>query len=901
MKKPVLSFRKDEPAMRDAILPFLRKIFLCFVGIILCITSFIAANDSCEATLKDAQKKYENGNFEEVLLLLTPCLNKELSKPVRVEAWRLVAMTYCATDNIDSARNAVKTLLIESPYEPRTLDHPVFIALVNEVKLSRQSTLVTSVSKKAENIREAPATVMIITDQDIRNRGYIDLDALFSDLPGFTVCRPFSITYTHFYQRGYRSNLIDRTLLLVDGREENDLWSNAIYNTRQYPISNVKRVEVLYGPASTMYGANALVGVINIITKDPDETPKDRPLSLNANVGGGSCKTGYIDATLSAKRKHVSFSASARHFRSDELDLSGYKEFDYDPSDYDGVDYKGLLSIDSAGAASLLADERYTEDNPYFDIIKNIRGDTVGVELSSIGIDSIRHWEKELLNKRLNGEPVGYSNLSEYWFVSGKLKIADFKIGGEFWRSKQGGTNYYNDKNEAGAKNGDLWIPRQSFIYADFQNDLNDKLSIMNSAQYKISVLDDETQAVYMANFSNYYLPVDSLLAPDSSLKARPYWIKQFFCQISRQFRNEFKTIWVPNKHFDFVGGVEARNSSIQGDYRKSTYYGADTPLSDTSVVENGVSSGDNLPGGNDFTVNDLGVYLQGALRLHSNITFTLGGRLDYNKIRKSGGYGLIFNPRIALVVTPGIFIGKVIYASAFQNASNWTKYSTNYNRLVNNPNLEPERVRNFEASLGVKLLENLFFDLAGFHSRYENAVGTGKYLLPTSDTTGQNQAIGELKISGLQSTFTWTFRNYNLFANYTYTYPKTDILADGEATGDYQRIGDIASHQENIGINALYFKKLNINIRMNIVGKRPVGEGTSVPDNPGEFPSYVIAHATVAWYDLLPGLDLQIICNNILNHEYFDPGVRSADGDFYSYRTPQKRRNFILRIMYGL
>ena len=55
---------------------------------------------------------------------------------------------------------------------------------------------------------------------------------------------------------------------MINGIEENDNWSNIAYMARQYPLSNIKAIEILYGPSSTMYGPRAFVGTINIITYD---------------------------------------------------------------------------------------------------------------------------------------------------------------------------------------------------------------------------------------------------------------------------------------------------------------------------------------------------------------------------------------------------------------------------------------------------------------------------------------------------------------------------------------------------------------------------------------------------------------------------------------------------------
>jgi len=252
-------------------------------------------------------------------------------------------------------------------------------------------------------------------------------------------------------------------------------------------------------------------------------------------------------------------------------------------------------------------------------------------------------------------------------------------------------------------------------------------------------------------------------------------------------------------------------------------------------------------------------------------------------------------------VVTPGKFILKGIYARAFQNASNWTKFSTNTSRKVNNPNLDPEKVSNVDLSIAYRFSKNIYADLVYYNSHFNGVVGTGIVKLPDGTTTGQNQAIGALKIQGIQSNITAKLDQYTLYMNFTYTDPKNNVLKNGELTNTYQRIGDIASFHFNTGVNASYFDHLNINLRMNYTGKRPVGKSTSVSANPGDFPATVLFNSAVMYKKLLPGLDVQFNINNLFDLQYSDPGIRSADGDFYSYRTPQRGRNFLIRFIYEL
>ncbi|MBT4970723.1 MAG: TonB-dependent receptor plug domain-containing protein [Bacteroidetes bacterium] len=152
----------------------------------------------------------------------------------------MLAIANLAIDSINASFEAsTKLLEINPSFEPDLFDPPGFIQIINSIKTTASALLVTSVSKKAENVLKAPATVIIITEEEIINRGYIDVEQVFHDLPGFDISKGQGANYSNLYQRGYRSIMTDRTLLLVDGVEQNDLVSDNAQISRQYPLQTL--------------------------------------------------------------------------------------------------------------------------------------------------------------------------------------------------------------------------------------------------------------------------------------------------------------------------------------------------------------------------------------------------------------------------------------------------------------------------------------------------------------------------------------------------------------------------------------------------------------------------------------------------------------------------------------
>ena len=480
-----------------------------------------------------------------------------------------------------------------------------------------------------------------------------------------------------------------------------------------------------------------------------------------------------------------------------------------------------------------------------------------------------------------------------------KLQLPHFTFGGQYWKARQGATNYRTDNYIGGANNATVWTPAQFNLYGKYENVLiKDQLFIQNFIQYRVTTVDDETSVSALRNYSNGSLGAAALM--DS---AKAFWLTAYYYQISRQFRNELKITYTPSQKFDVVSGVEIRNSFIQGDYYLAIYPESEAAGEQDfpSVIENGIQVA--VPGGgNYYETMEAGAFAQASYKANSWINIILGGRYDYNRIRVTGGYGTVFNPRLAVVAYPSNYVIKIIYASAFQNASNWEKFATFSDRQLANPTLPPEEVRNFDVSLGYNLTDAFFADITYYYAVYQGSVELVRVPFE-GGTTLQNQAVGELKIQGVQANLNFRKDNYRAYLNYTYTDPYNNrIDDDGNLTEEFERIGDIASHRINMGVNALYFDRLNVNLRLNYIGERKTGPGTSVPANMlGTFePVFLLSGAVMYRNFLLPHFNLQLGMNNILDREYSDPGIRTADG-VYSMATPQNRRNYFIKMIYSL
>jgi outer membrane receptor for ferrienterochelin and colicins len=828
-----------------------------------------------EVTLNEARKAYELGKFDLVISSLEPCIKSGFNEKQKIEAHRLKAIAYLSMDSTSQALLETDLLLQINPsYDPNIFDPAFFISMVNKLKFSGIGQIVTSVSKRAENIYETPATIAVITRDDIIKRGYNDLVELLKDVPGFDLTMFYGPEYANIYQRGFRQNNTEKTLLLIDGIEENDLWTNWAYIDRQYPLSNIERVEIIYGPASTMYGPNAFAGVINVISRNSvDAIKPGRNIGISGKVNYGTYNTRTVDLSVSGKKRTVSFTLSGRLYHSDEHDLSSQEYFDYDPSFYDNVDYGQLLGIKQDAKQYLLANS-LPMSHPYY----QLSADSNQLSLTTLGTETVRNLDKSAYDQIVGGKKIGFSNNTDSWLLNGKVNIGNFSFGFQTWKYFRGGTTQYTDLFVAGSENGFNWVPQLSYFFTKYENHLSDKVFLSNLTTYRIHAVTDDTRFVSLSNYARGNKKLNSLIKDES-----PVWTSLYMFELSKQLRNELKINYRASSKLDIVSGLEIRNSTLQGAYYTSF---TETPQ-DSAVI---------LPspkGGNEFNVWDLGLYSQGTWQAVKNMKVTFGLRYDYNVVRNNDGFGSEVSPRAAVVWSPGKYTFKAIYSRGIMNVSNWTKYSAAGNRIPN-PTLKTENIRNIEFSSGIRLSSSFQADISIYQNFIDNVVGT----IDVADGKIQNANIGEFDIKGIQANAVYRKNTFSAYFNYTFSDPKQIFSELGEVDN---RVGDIASHQFNIGGDKLFFDHLNVNLRLNYTGKRPVGPGTTVPLNTNSFPAATILNGAVTYSNqsFVKGLTFQLVCNNILNSTYYHPGTKAAEGINSPTAILQRGRHILLNISY--
>jgi iron complex outermembrane recepter protein len=134
------------------------------------------------------------------------------------------------------------------------------------------NTEITSVSRRAERLSEAPASVYVITAEAIRRSGATSLPQALRLAPNLQVAQLDASQYA-ITARGFNNAIGNKLLVLIDGRTVyTPFFSGVFWDQQDVLLADVKRIEVISGPGATLWGANAVNGVINVITRSAAET-----------------------------------------------------------------------------------------------------------------------------------------------------------------------------------------------------------------------------------------------------------------------------------------------------------------------------------------------------------------------------------------------------------------------------------------------------------------------------------------------------------------------------------------------------------------------------------------------------------------------------------------------------
>ena len=175
---------------------------------------------------------------------------------------------------------------------------------------------VTTASKKEEKLFDTPAAVYVITAEDIRRSGVRTIPDALRIVPGVEVAQINSNEWA-ITIRGFNNAFANKLLVLVDGRSVyTPLFGGVVWSDLNSLLSEIERIEVIRGPGGAIWGANAVNGVINIITRNSRDT-----VGNFVEGGAGDYERGFVNLRHGGKLSDVgTYKIFANYFNTDSLE-----------------------------------------------------------------------------------------------------------------------------------------------------------------------------------------------------------------------------------------------------------------------------------------------------------------------------------------------------------------------------------------------------------------------------------------------------------------------------------------------------------------------------------------------------------------------------------------------------
>lgn len=673
--------------------------------------------------------------------------------------------------------------------------------------------VVFSASKKRQLISEAPSTIHVITDREIASHGWRTLSEVLRHIPG---------VQTLTTQSGFQSVMIRglvgtennnaRILWLQNGVPINDVRDSGLWLDETYPVELIKRVEVVLGPGSALYGSGAFQGVVNIFTKDPHDIGK------------------YGEYRIAAQN-NMTFKASA---------IAAYNDEEHD--------FGMMLHVsgNTTQGAGLVGDHVY--QNYLMDtasLATSDAGDPTYLRLNRIDSNSDKHWYS--INAKLNYKSfkwqLGVSDIyagADGSEISPNIsytasRVADYPNGGII-NEEVSGANYRFNRRE---------------FYTDFfyEDNFGDSVTFLSLLSYRFLQYDHK-------NYNSIVLedqPLFTVIDPTgktqtfhNNVSALPtgYDKKVNFDTFQHKLYALAQTQWHIYEDNELIGGVVAEFHHIT-----APELGDHTP-----VINEFGNKTDQIYSAQKLSYITPSIFLQDEQRFwDSRIILTVGGRIDFYKANLTEHK---FAPswRAALLAKWTEWLTmRVSYGYAFKEPSLFQLYADTFD-YTGTPTLKNESLHNVELSFVFNPTYYMTIRLDGFATFMSDLIRLEYVTSPTFDVSSRFLGLlgkykpvqdSDANIMGFElSLNTKIAMNWNIYAHYNFLYSKRKY-DDGRS----EDIKDDAMHRGKLGFS-YNDENVTADLALFLVSSSPDVPSSRINTTKSNYhtPLYVIAqpHVTV-------------------------------------------------------
>lgn len=647
-----------------------------------------------------AEEEYQVGRLDQALKLLQENISR-FDGNQRQSACRLIALCYLAQDNEEKSEFYARRLLDMNPYYTPVQDPVRFEEMIDRLKLGHSATITTA-SSQLETIEEVPVPVTLITEDMIKKSGARTLkELMIIYVPSITNIE--SNEETNFAMRGIYTAGQENVLILLDGHRMNSYTTNVASPDFSISLDKVKQIEILRGPASSLYGGVAYTGVVNIITKSGGDIR-----GFNSKVGIGNHGQLKGEMLFGSHYMGMNILAWATIYKSTgekfhlNVDEQPNALFPHDGDVYIGG-FNKSPSYDCGIKASInglqiMFNTRFSKmQSPY----------TMSVMFAPYDYNNYRTF---------NGYAPGYAISNQHAELSYTKKLKNFNIKGALRIDHEMQQRYQIVGDSVG-----------DFGYNDIE-------------PYGT----DDVISAYNGYYQNLYWQSTTIGANVQG---------DYRYQIGKQ--EGFITIGADYNHF------ELRDASyFEGDKYGQVLKTYD-PVVKQDNPDNGVNS-KNLALGQETMVD---VYMQIKQRLSSRFILNAGLRYDYKRRNDSPNNTRnkhVVSPRIALIYKLNHWYFKGSYSKSFVDAPYYYRNSSlDISAMAfDGLDLEPEFMHSWQLSvINNQLVKGLSFDANFFYN-------DAKDIIINNQALGIYMNAGHLKSMGAEMSVNYNNKRLFAYGN---------------------------------------------------------------------------------------------------------------------------------------
>lgn len=630
--------------------------------------------------------------------------------------------------------------------------------------------VVVSATRTEKTLAEVPADVSVITKEELKRKNYVNVSEALETIPGVmsysgTGISPGPPASAVVNLRGFHGAM--RSMIMVNGQPISPfMYAASLVHWSAIPVDSIERIEVVRGPFSALYGGDAVGGLVNIITKVPEE------FEATVRAGYGSNSTYKVHADV-ADRPLEKLSLSAAY---------DFKQTDNYVSDFNVL----KPSTPDAAQAATAVPVSGAVQQPY----------RTGGTAYEVGDKGSNEYAEHTLSLNAKVEPTESSSLKAgllYSFyevdATGSSSYLRDAAGNEV---RSGWVNFPADGTTAylNVSTGGFMAPRaekSTGVYTlEYSNDLSSALRIKASAGLTDFA---EDKVVF---------PIGNATAADGSgvFQEAP----------SQIWTGEFQTDYTASPWLLLTGGLSLRRDEGQfNSYMLTNWQDFDSISMLLQTI--------------DPESNRYGVYLQGEIIPNEKLAVYLGGRYDWWDSEATTTTEQLeaqdqsaFSPKISFVYTP--YESTTLRLSggkAFRVPNFFELYQplrTSGATYLPNPDLEPEITWSWETGIEQELAAGwTLLNLTYFKHYTTDFIDSRTYTDPNDPTLtiAQRDNFGEVEVRGVELGIRQRFTAHlSGFANYTYTDAE---ITENQNYPDYvgNRPRYVPEHMFNIGLDLQY------------------------------------------------------------------------------------------------